>query len=209
MYIYVKELRTLFDAIEAYQKSFRRYTKGQPELGQAERNFDEAHEFLVDALNDANVQSRVRDWLEKSPPKLTEGAADSVIEQISAESEVALLEMSMGDNFGFSGSRSREIIKNLEPAAVEFPRIDEIAGNLVKNHERLKHEIEKARHLPRKEKKRRKRDIKRGVFAIVFSAGIGAANLASPPTFVFSYSVTALAFHQGVRDLIGDKPEDD
>lgn len=77
----------------------------------------------------------------------------------------------------------------------------------MKIHESVKIEIELSRTLPRKEKKKRKRQIAPGITSALFGGGVIVADVYAPPFFAFSYAAGAGAIHQALRDLIGAAPE--
>jgi hypothetical protein len=66
-------------------------------------------------------------------------------------------------------------------------------------------EVERSRELPKKEKKKRKRDVLRGVFFVSLGVGIAIANTPYVLSLPVSYGVAMGSLLQALKDFIGDK----
>ncbi|MEE4310590.1 MAG: hypothetical protein V2J62_01860 [candidate division KSB1 bacterium] len=83
----------------------------------------------------------------------------------------------------------------------------ELETRLRSLHQLIKEEISDSRQLPRKKKKKRKRQVARGITSLTVGVGAFIANTNLPPIMAWSYGVGAGALHQAARDFVGEKKE--
>lgn len=209
MYIHQKNLRRLLDAIENYKKCFSRFLKGYPNPQSAERTLERALDGVLDAFQDPQLKAALEDARIQNPETISEQFLHSILQEFKTGTPTSDLELSIANNFGFSKNAAKRIISELEVVEAEALSFDSIFERFRTLHVTMVKEVKIARTLPRKQKKTRKRDIARGLFSGVIGVGAGVANLAAPPTFLFSYGVAVVAINQAGRDFIGEPIEDD
>jgi len=101
------------------------------------------------------------------------------------------------------------IIEACLQASEETPFItssDDLADLFPKLHGAIVSQISDTRQMPRKAKKRRKRDITTGATFTAIGFGLLAANTQVEPSLgVYSYILGGNALMQAIRNLIGEK----
>jgi hypothetical protein len=116
-------------------------------------------------------------------------------------------ELSLANNFGFSKHEALKLIDSIElPEAPDQPltaaRLTAVLNSV---HAAAVGEVERSRELPKKEKKKRKRDVLRGVFFVSLGLGIAIANTPYVLSLPVSYGVAMGSLLQALKDFIGDK----
>lgn len=183
--------------------------KGYPSVEDAEKLLDQSHQKLVQCLRDETIINSVRLAMAGANKSIDPIAIDNIFEHLAAGSKLAQTELALTNNFGFSKSAAKRLISSFESRKFEKPSVETVAMRIVALHKKMKTDIVTIRTLPRKEKKKRKRDITRGLFATTFGLGVGAANVILPAAYLFSYGLAGVATLQGSLHLIGEKPKDD
>lgn len=206
-YIKQKDLRDYFHAIRNYNKAIKRYLKGSPSTTEASNELKLSYLELMLSLNNPKLQKLINDNIEKIESDFNKTKnTDDIIKQLTNGSEVSELEKSLADNFGMSKNDVMRLIASYEKSNNNLHKFSITDIKLyfegLQNH--LISEVPKVRKVGKKDKKARKRDLLRGAFSTTFGAGIAAANTLMPSTYLFSYSIAAIAIHQGIRDFIGD-----
>jgi len=81
----------------------------------------------------------------------------------------------------------------------------ELVKRLRSLHDSAKQRISSSRPLGRRRKKKRKRQVARGITSLVIGVGSFVANANIPLLMVWSYGVGGGALHQAARDFIGER----
>lgn len=204
VYIRSRAHRAFFDALRKYQKAYRRFSKAQPTLDEAETAFDAALDELLETLKIQEVRDALSACL-NSMEEVDDGH-QRVVQELLGDSNDARAERALASNFGMSKQAVKRIARFFSSAKssgknLSHQSILEIFRCV---HADAKSQINKSRELPRKEKKSRKRDVRRGVYSVTFGSGILVANTVAGPSFLFSYGIACIAIHQAGRDFIGD-----
>ncbi|MBL1438163.1 MAG: hypothetical protein COB08_018420 [Rhodobacteraceae bacterium] len=183
--------------------------KGYPSVLDAELVLDRSYRDLVNTLKNETITNSVRQAMSGAAGSIDPNAIDNIFEQLDAGSDLAETELSLADNFGLSKNAARRIISSFDSREFEEPSIETVAARIVALHKKMKADVTTARKLPKKEKKKRKRDIKKGIFATTFGLGVGVTNVILPSAYVFSYGLAGIATLQGSLFLIGELPKEE
>jgi hypothetical protein len=226
--IWDNDTRAAFSALKAYEKAYEQYAKGRPtpELGKVA--FDEAHKNLAEALRNPKVAERIAQVLNaKDEGAVTETTVhiEELETEISFSSEFGLKRKRVHRVFKKSSvvrdpkpdgsitfTTSEEITASRDGETKEKISIttpEEVRSAIERLHNEANSEMQEARKEERKPKKARKRKIGQGITSMLFGSGTFIANsycyyYVHLPNAAVSYSVSLAAFHQAVRDLIGE-----
>tara|TARA_R110002012_G_scaffold62590_1_gene164630 strand:+ start:11430 stop:12068 length:639 start_codon:yes stop_codon:yes gene_type:complete len=209
-YTWDKPTRELYQALKEYQKSFSRYSASSPSLEASRQRFDWARDNLIASVEHPKVSERIQHVITSGDGLLENNDIISLMKR-----ELAL-EINLSH---FFGTNKNEIKKqydknpklNLEDNDNPVDNVDQCVAEIRRLHGETVKNIEHARsYSDRLPKKKRKRDIQKGVSSMLFGTGCFVANSYAlsllPPSSV-SYGAGLIAFHQASRDIIGDKDE--
>ncbi|MEP2890925.1 hypothetical protein [Tateyamaria sp.] len=204
LFIHQKKFRKFFEALESYKKCFSRFLKGYPTPKKAETNLQHALSGVLAALTDSELMTALEEAREQSPDTLSEEFLHSILQDFRDGTKVSKLELSLSNNFGFSKNAAMRIITELTVLEASHVSFEELPSRLEALHATMVKEVKVARELPRREKKKRKRDISRATWSGLLGVGTGVANAMAPPAFLFSFGFMAIGINQAGRDIIGE-----
>lgn len=203
--IWDEETQEAYKAMSEYQKAFIRYKKATPSVEGSKQSFDLAKERLQQALNDPIVERHINSVMESGQEN---------IRQIVVKEHEREIELNLSHFFGLKTRQTKKIFKfndtpltdglNMKNSADLVDKIESLHRSIIK-------EVEKTRKTPERiPKKKRKTQISLGVTSLIFGSGCSIANSyffpAFPPVAV-SYATALTAWHQAVRDIIGEREE--
>jgi len=198
-------LRNLLTQFKRLGRAHDRLAKAVPDPASAATDADQELVKTLSLLRDPAVRQALDELIPSGRESLS-GTSQEPPSKEEFDAEIALLRRlglkqedtdRLSSAFQRSKSITTQTIKNAE----------DLEQTIVKVHESVKIEIELSRTLPRKEKKKRKRQIAQGITSALFGSGVIVADVYAPPLFAFSYAAGAGAIHQALRDLIGAAPE--
>ena len=201
------DLKNMMQHLRHLMKAYDRYSRavGGPDIS----------EFELDQVFERLLLSIKKEW-SHSLDHFFETARETVLkeyseaaESVNDETEILKKEAELlnelktdADMIQWFYSTYRE---NSEASDKSPATSRELEARLRELHQRIKEKISDSRSLPRKAKKKRKRQVARGITSL--TAGIGAfiANTNLPPIMAWSYGVGGGALHQAARDFVGEK----
>jgi hypothetical protein len=207
-----EHLRPLLDALRNYKQAAHRYEKAIPSPYEALSEFRHAFNEVLAQLHKKETRGLIEKELNINLAEINNiNDFSSFLEEFFNKRNVSR-ELSLGNNFGMSRNESEKLVKRARVSntpVIETPTLDVKFEAIVERFELIHSgiivETEKTRTMGKKEKRRRKRDIRRAMASSVFGIGIIAVNTQMPATFVVSYGLAAAPLHQALRDIIGDQ----
>lgn len=178
-----RELRNLVAQLQRLGRAHERLAKAVPDPASAAAAADQELERTLTLLREPAIRMAL--------DELIPGGKESLSKELQGppskdnlDAEVVLLRrlgLTLEDTERLSSAyqRSRSI------TAETIKDSEDLAQTVVKVHESVKIEIELSRTLPRKEKKKRKRQLAQGIASALFGSGVIVADIYAPLLFAF------------------------
>lgn len=200
--IWDRETLAVYRAMRAYHKAFIRYNKAIPTPEDAKQSLDIAKEQLIQALNSPVAKSHIN---------LVLSSRQDSHQKAKITEKERTMEINLASIFGLKIRQVKRTFHSEPLPPIETPPLKtatDLTKQLEKLHRSIAEEVEASRRIPERiPKKKRKRQIARGVTSLIFASGCAIANaFSSPaiPAMLASYSTALTAFENAIRDIVGE-----
>ena len=200
-------IASLLRRLRDLKKSYDKLQRAIPSPWVSERNADSALEAVLASLNDPSVQSLMEKYIDQARQHILDDIDAFQKEMRDRQQGLIALETKMAQPGGIRRKDLELVFAQYSKTKGDMERfVTDVSGlcdRLAAAHRAAKDELAKARELPRKKKKKRKRHLGQGIASAVFGAMAIVANTQLPILFAFSYGLGGGALHQALRDIIG------
>jgi hypothetical protein len=199
-----REIRETLRQLRQVNKNYQQWLRGAA----TEADVDRSVAGAMAQLKRKPVASQVKALMERhqpewqEPDKMTRVIREAKPMMVASEARIARdLRVRHRDLLRAMThlEREPEVAKQAKP---DVKGLEKELDRLLKT---AKEEGIKARALPRREKKERKRDLAKGIWSAVFGVGIIVADTQLPPLAAASYGVGLAALNQAGRDIVGEE----
>jgi hypothetical protein len=196
-------IKGIHNLIEAYDK----LSRGVPNRNVAIKRADEALGDVLESISGPEISTQIDRFIVGSRDMMPENFN---INQLPIDERQKLIK---GELEATKELRTRErdisdvmdiLYRNLGQQKHFVSNSADMADMLRAYHKNMLNGIYKATEMPRKDKKKYKKDLKRAGWCVLFGAGCIIANIAYPPLAAFSYGLGGSALFEAGLQGIGN-----